>query len=91
VFDNRVLRKIFGPKRDEVTGGWRKLHNEKLHNLYTSTSMMRIIRTRRTRWSGHVARMGEKRNACRIFVGKLEKMRPVGVGGCIILKWILEG
>jgi hypothetical protein len=61
VFENRVLR-IFGPKRDEAKGGWRKLHNEELHNLYSSPSIIRIIKSRRMRWAGHVARMGEKRN-----------------------------
>jgi hypothetical protein len=64
VFENRVLRRIFRPKRDGVTGGWRKLHNEELHNLYTSPSIIRIIKSRRMRWAGHVARMGEKRNVC---------------------------
>jgi hypothetical protein len=58
VFENRVLRKIFGPKRDEVTGGWRKLHNEELHNLYSSPSMIRMIKSRRMRLAGHVAQMG---------------------------------
>jgi hypothetical protein len=72
-----VLRKIFGPKSDEVIGGWRKLHNEELHNLYCSPSIIRIIKSRRMRWSGHVARMGEKRNAYRILVGKLERKRPL--------------
>jgi hypothetical protein len=62
VFENRVLRRIFGPKRDEVIGGWRKLHNEELHNLYCSQSIIRIIKSRRMRWAGHVARKGEKRN-----------------------------
>jgi hypothetical protein len=62
VFENRVLRRIFGPKRDGVTGGWKKLHNEELHNLYSSPSIIRIIWSRRMRWAGHVARMGEKRN-----------------------------
>jgi hypothetical protein len=62
VFENRVLRRIFGSKRDGVTGGWRKLHNEELHNLYSSQSIIRIINSRRMRWAGHVARMGEKRN-----------------------------
>jgi hypothetical protein len=66
-----VLR-IFGPKRDEETGGRRKLHNEELHNLYSSPSIIRIIKSRRIRWAGHVARMGEKRNAYRILVGKPE-------------------
>jgi hypothetical protein len=63
VFENRVLRRIFGPKRDEVTGGWRKLHNEELHGLYFSPSIVRVIRVRRMRWAGHVARMGEVRVA----------------------------
>jgi hypothetical protein len=60
VFENRVLRKIFGPKRDEVTGGWRKLHNEELHNLYSSPSIVTMNKSRRMRWAGHVAQMGEK-------------------------------
>jgi hypothetical protein len=62
VFENRVLRGIFGPKRDGVTGGWRKQHNGELHNLYSSPSIIRIMKSRRMRWAGHVARMGEKRN-----------------------------
>jgi hypothetical protein len=61
VFDNRVLRRIFGPKRDEVIGGWRKLHNEELHNLYCSPSIIGMIMSRRMRWAGHVARMGRRR------------------------------
>jgi hypothetical protein len=65
---NRVLR-IFGPKKDEVTGGWRKLHNEKLHNLYSSPSIIRMTKPRRMRWAGHVAQMEEKRNAYEILVG----------------------
>jgi hypothetical protein len=76
--ENRVLRRIFGPKRDGATGGWRKLHNEELHNLYSSPSIIRIIKSRRTRWAGHVARMGEKRNVCRLLVGKPEGKRPLG-------------
>jgi hypothetical protein len=74
VFENKVLRRIFGPKRDEVTGGWRKLHNEELCDVYSSPSIIRIIESRRMRWAGHVARMGEKRNAYRLSVGK----RPIG-------------
>jgi hypothetical protein len=72
VFENRVQRRIFGPKRDEVTGEWRKLHNEELRDLYSSPSIIRIIRSRRIRWAGHVARMGEKRNAYRLLVAKPE-------------------
>jgi hypothetical protein len=73
-----VLRRIFGPKRDEVTGGWRKLHNEELRDLYSSASIIRIIKSRRMRWAGHVARMGEKRNAYRLLVGKPEGNGPLG-------------
>jgi hypothetical protein len=62
VFENRVLRRIFGPKRDEVTGEWRKLHNEELRDLYSSPSITGIIKSRRIRWAGHVARMGMQRN-----------------------------
>jgi hypothetical protein len=84
VFENRVLRKIFGPKRGDVTGGWRKLHNEELHDLYSSSSIIRI-KSRRVRWAGHVVRMGEKRNAYRLLVGKSEGKSPLGrprhVGG----------
>jgi hypothetical protein len=63
VFENRVLRRIFGNKREEVTGGWRKLHDEELHGLYSSPSIVRMIKARRMRWAGHVARMGEAKNA----------------------------
>jgi hypothetical protein len=77
MFENRVLRSIFGPKRDEVTGEWRKLHNEELHDLYSSPRIIRIIMSRRMRWAGRVARMGEKRNACRLLVGKPEGTRPL--------------
>jgi hypothetical protein len=68
VCENRVLRRIFGPKRDGVVGGWRKLHN-KLHNLYSSASIIRIMKSRRMRWAGHVARMGKKRNVYRLLIG----------------------
>jgi hypothetical protein len=78
VFENRVLRRIFGPKRDEVTGCWGKLHNEKLHNLYSSPSIIRMIKSRRMRWSGHVARMAKKKNAYWTLVGKPEGKRPLG-------------
>jgi len=72
VFENRVLRRIFGPKRDEVTGKWRKLHNEELNDLYSSPSIVRVIKWRRMRWAGHVARMRERRGIYRVLVGKLE-------------------
>jgi hypothetical protein len=75
VFENRVLRKISGPKRDEVTGEWRKLHNEELRDLYSSPSIIRIIKSRRMRWAGHAAQMGEKRYVYRLLVGKQERMR----------------
>jgi hypothetical protein len=78
VFENRVLRRISGRKRDEVTGEWRKLHNEELHGLYPSPSIIRIIKSRKMRWVGHVARMGEKRNAYRLLMGKPEGKRPLG-------------
>jgi hypothetical protein len=77
VSENRVLRRIFGPKRDEVTGEWRKLHNKELHDLYYSPSLIRIMKSRRIRWTGHVARMGEKRNAYRLLVGKPKGKRPL--------------
>jgi hypothetical protein len=77
-FKNRVLRRIFGPKRDEVMGGWRKLHNEELHGLYSSPSIIRVIKARRMRWAGHVARMGEVRSASNILVGRPEGRRPLG-------------
>jgi predicted small integral membrane protein len=78
VFENRVLRRTFGPKRDGVTGGWRKLHNEVLHNLYSSPSTIRIIKSRRMRWAGHVARMGAKKSVYGLLVGKPEGKRPLG-------------
>jgi hypothetical protein len=78
VFENRVLMKIFGAKRDGVTGRWRKLHNEELHNLYSWTSIIRNMKSRRMRWAGYVARMGEKRNVYRLLAGKPEGKRPLG-------------
>jgi hypothetical protein len=86
VLENRVLRRIFGPKRDEVTGKWRKLHNE-LHNLYSSSDI-----TRRMRWVEHVARMGEERKVYKVLVGKPEGKRPLGrssIGGKMGSEWIL--
>jgi hypothetical protein len=82
VFENRVLRRIFGPKRDEVTGGWRKLHNEELHGLYSSPSIIRVIKARRMRWAGHVAHMGEMRGAYNILFGRPEGRRPLGRPRC---------
>jgi hypothetical protein len=78
VFENRVLRRIFGPKRDEVTEEWRKLHNEELTDLSSSPNTIRVIKSRRMRWAGHVARMGEERGAYRILVGRPEERRPLG-------------
>jgi hypothetical protein len=78
VFENRVLRRRFGPKRAHVTGDWRTLHNEELHNLYSLPNIIRMIKSRRRRWAGDVARMGETRNAYRILVGKPERKRPLG-------------
>ncbi|KAJ4436977.1 hypothetical protein ANN_17109 [Periplaneta americana] len=78
VFENKVLRKIFGAKRDEVTGEWRKLHNAELHALYSSSNIIRNIKSRRLRWAGHVARMGESRNAYKVLVGRPEGKRPLG-------------
>jgi hypothetical protein len=77
VFENRVLRRIFGHKRDEATGEWRRLHNEELNDLYSSPNIIRVIKSRRIRWAGHVARMGENRGAYRILVGTSEKRRPL--------------
>jgi len=78
VFENRVLRRIFGPKIDEVTGKWRKLHNEELNNLYSSPNIVRVIQSRRIRWEGHVARMGEGRGVYMVLVEKPEGRRPLG-------------
>jgi hypothetical protein len=93
LFENRVLRRIFGPKRDEETGSWRKLHNEELHNLYSSPSIIKVIKSRRIRWSGHVARMGRRG----IHVGywwenqkERDHCEDQDVCGWTIFKWILE-
>jgi hypothetical protein len=76
MFENRVLRGTFGPKRNEATGEWRRLHNEELIDLYSSPNIIRVIKSRRMRWAGHVARMEEKRCAYRILVGRPEGRRP---------------
>jgi len=78
VYENKVLRRIFGPKRDEVTGDWRRLHNEELNDLYSSSNIVRVIKLRRMRWAGHVAWMGEERGVYRVLVGKPEGKRPLG-------------
>jgi hypothetical protein len=78
VFENRALRRIFGLRLDEVMEGWRKLHNKELRDLYTLPTIIRIMKSRRMRWTGHVARMGEKRNACRLLLGKPEGRRSLG-------------
>jgi hypothetical protein len=85
VFKNRVLRRIFQLKRDEVTRGRRKLHTEDLHNLYSLPSIIRMIKSRRMRWAGHLAEVGDKRNAYRILVGKAEGKRPLGKPRC---RWV---
>jgi hypothetical protein len=76
------VRKIFGPKGDEVTGEWRRVHNEELHDLYCSPNVITVIKSRRVRWAVHVARMGDRRGAFRVLVRKLEEKRPVGRPGC---------
>ena len=78
MFENRVLRRIFGPKRDRVTGKWRKLHNEELNDLYSSPNIVRVIKSRRMRWAGHVAHMEEGRGVHKVLVGKPEGKRPLG-------------
>ena len=78
VFENRVLRRVFGPKRDEVTGEWRKLHNVELSDLYSLPNIVRVVKSRRMRWAGHVARVGEGRGVHRVLVGKREGKRPLG-------------
>jgi len=82
VFENRVLRRIFGPKRNEVTGEWRKLHNEELNDLYCSRNIVRLIKSRRMSWAGHVARMGERRGVYRVLLGKHEGKRTIGRPVC---------
>ena len=77
MLENRVLRRVFGPKRDEVTGEWRKLHNEELNDLYSLHNILRLLKSRRMRWAGHVARMGQVRGVHRVLVGKPEGKRPL--------------
>ena len=78
VFENMVLRRIFGPRREKITGEWRRLHNEELNDLYSSSNIVRVIKSRIMRWAGHVARMGEERGVYRFLVGKPEGKRPLG-------------
>jgi hypothetical protein len=92
VFENRVLRGIFGPKGDDVTGEWRKLHSGELHNLYSSPDIIRQIKSRGMRWAGHVARMGEGRNVYRVLVGEPKgkgHLEDQGVDGRMGSKWTL--
>ena len=92
MFGNSVWRRIFGPERDEVTGEWRKLHNEELKDLYCSPNIVRAIKSRRMGWAGHVARMGEGRGLYRVLVGKPEGKRPLGRPGrrWMILRWMFR-
>jgi len=86
-----MLRRIFGPMRDEVTGEWWRLHNEELNDLYSSPNIVRVIKSRRVRWARHVARMGEERGVYRVLVGKpegIDHWRDLGVDGWIVLGWI---
>ena len=78
VFENKVFRRIFGPRRDEVTGDWRRMHNEELNDLYSSPNIVRVIKSRRMRWAVHVTRMGEERGVYRVLVGRPEGRRPLG-------------
>jgi hypothetical protein len=78
VFENRFLRRIFGPKRDEVMGEWRNVHSEELNNLYSYPDIIRQVKSRRMRWAGHVARIGEERKVYKVLVGKPEGKRPLG-------------
>ena len=80
-----MLRRIFGPRREEVTGEWRRLHNEELNDLYSSPNTVRVIKSRRMKWAGHVARMGEERGVYSVLVGKPEGKRPLGRPRC---RWV---
>jgi hypothetical protein len=77
-FENRVMRRVFGPRREEVTGEWRKLHNEELNDLYSLPNIVRVVKARRMKWAGHVARMAEERGVHRVLVGKPEGKKPLG-------------
>ena len=91
MFENKVLRKIFGAKKDESTTEWRKLHNAELHALFSSPNIIRSLKSRRLRWAGHVARLEQSRNVYRVFVGNREGKRPLGRPRRrweVVLKWI---
>jgi len=91
--ENRVLRRIFGPKKDKVTREWRKLHNEELNDLYSSSNIVLVIKSRRMRWAGHVAHMGERRGVYRFWWGNLSErdhLGDPGIDGRIILRWIFK-
>jgi len=93
VFENRVLRRTFGPKRDKVTREWRKLHNKELNELFSSRNIVRVIKSRKMRWAGHVARMGERRGVYRVLVGKPEErdlLEDPSLHGRIMLRWIFR-
>ena len=85
LFENVVLRRIFEPRRDEETGEWRRLHNEELNDLYSSPNIVRVIKSRRMKWAGHVVRIGEERGVYRVLVGKLEGRKPMGRPRC---RWV---
>ena len=91
MFENRVLRRMFGPKRDDVTGIWRKLHKEELNDLYCSSNIVRVIKWRRIRWTGHVARTGDRRGVYRVWWGNLRErdhLGEPGLDGRITIRWI---
>ena len=93
MFENRVLRIVFGPKKDDITGEWRKLHSEELSDLCSLPNIVLVVKSRRMRWAGHVACMGEGRGVHRVLVGKPEGKRPLGrpdVDGRVILRWIFR-
>ena len=93
VFENKVLRRMFEPKRDEVTGDWRRLHKKEIYPLYSSPDIIRVVKSRRLRWTGHVARVRERRGAYSALVENLREgghLKTPGVNGRIILKWIFE-